>query len=112
MSWHDAQIVTALDDGIEQVAVVGAGYDSRAWRFRRAGVQFFELERVARAGSGEKLKLLVDRAQAAELVETSGWDVTEETSMREAARALVPRESGLPVEAINEHKTLVAGLRS
>ncbi len=34
----------------------------------------------------------------------SGW--------ANAAHALVPRESGLPIGAINEHKALVAGVRS
>ena len=209
--WFDAQVAKALDAGIEQVAVIGAGYDSRAWRFRRDGVQFFELDHgatqqdkarqaprpgptyveadltaegaadallehgldasrpalfvvegvtmylgeevvryqlgelgrssavggrlavdfqpprdagtsqhhrqmrlqgLARTGSGETFRLLVDRPQAVELVEASGWDVNEETSMREAARALVPRESRLPVDAVNEHKALVAGLRT
>ncbi len=57
------------------------------------------------------VRLLVDRPQAVELVEGSGWDVNEETSLREAACALVPGESGLPVDAVNEHKALVAGLR-
>jgi methyltransferase (TIGR00027 family) len=209
--WHDAQVAKALDAGITQIAVIGAGYDSRAWRLRRDGVRFFELDhaatqrdkarrapgpgptyveadlttqaaaeallahgldasrpalfvvegvtmylgeevvrhqlselarssavgsrltvdfypppdagtsqhhrqnrlqRLARAGSGETLRLVVDRSQAVELVEASGWDVDEATSALEAARALVPRESGLPVDAVNEHKTAVAGLRS
>jgi hypothetical protein len=70
------------------------------------------IQRLFRAGSGETFKLLVDRARAVELVEGSGWDVTEETGMPEAARDLVPSESGLPVAAINEHETLVAGERS
>lgn len=209
--WFDAQVAKALDAGIKQIAVIGAGYDSRAWRFRRDGVRFFELDhgatqqdkaqrapgpgptyveadlttqgaaeallergldasrpalfvvegvtmylgeevvrhqlgelgkssaagsrlaadfypprdagtsrdhrqlrlqRLARVGSSETFRLLVDRPLAVELVEASGWDVNEETSMREAARALVPRESALPVDAVNEHKSLVAGLRS
>jgi methyltransferase (TIGR00027 family) len=208
--WFDAQVTKALDAGIAQVAVIGAGYDSRAWRFRRDGVQFFELDhaatqkdkarraprlgptyveadlttegaagalvehgldasrpalfivegvtmylgeevvreqldelgrsnaagsrlavdfyppgnagasqdhrqlrlqRLARIGSGEGFRLAVDRRQAVELVEASGWHVYEEMSMREAARALVPRESGLPVDAVNEHKALVAASR-
>jgi methyltransferase (TIGR00027 family) len=209
--WVDAQVVSALDAGVDQVAVIGAGYDSRAWRFRRDGVRFFELDhaatqqdkvrrapagprptyvaadlttddaaeallehgldasrpalfvvegvtmylgeevvrrqlgalgetsatgsrlavdffpppgagtpqdhrllrlqRLARIGSGESFRLQVDRSRAVELVEASGWDVTEATSLRDAARALVPRESGLPVDAINAHKSLVAGLR-
>ncbi len=42
--WFDAQVVHALDAGITQVAVIGAGYDSRAWRLRRDGVAFFEVD--------------------------------------------------------------------
>jgi methyltransferase (TIGR00027 family) len=45
--WFDAQVARALAAGIKQVAVIGAGYDSRAWRFRHDGVTFFELDRVA-----------------------------------------------------------------
>jgi len=44
--WFDAQ-VRALEADITQIAVIGAGYDSRAWRFRREGVQFFELDQGA-----------------------------------------------------------------
>jgi methyltransferase (TIGR00027 family) len=208
--WHDAQLRSALDAGIGQIAVIGAGYDSRAWRFANDGVQFYELDhgttqrdkmrrapaegpeyveadlwtrgaaealldrgldgarpalfilegltmylsenvvrrqlgdlagssasgsrisldfspppdagtsrdrrqlsyqRLARTGSGEDLRLVVDRAQAAAIVEGSGWVVTEATSARDAARELVGRESGLPVDAVNEHKSLIAGVR-
>jgi methyltransferase (TIGR00027 family) len=208
--WFDAQVIGALDADITQIAVIGAGYDSRSWRFHREGVQFFELDhgatqqekvrrapgpgpsyvaadlttqgagealiehgldasrpvlfvvegltmyldekivrdqlgglgessavgsrlavdfyptraagtslnhrqnrlqRLARFGSGERLGLTIDRPEAVELVAGSGWDVIEETSVWEAARSLVPSESGLPVDAVNEHKTLVAGLR-
>jgi methyltransferase (TIGR00027 family) len=208
--WFDAQVTGALDAGVDQVAVVGAGYDSRAWRFGRDGVRFFEvdhratqqdkvrraprpgptyveadlatrgaagallqrgldasrpvlfvvegvtmylgedvvrsqlgdlasssaagsrlavdfqpprdagtsrnrrqlrLQRLARIGSGEAFRLLVDRTQATELVETSGWVVEEATSLRDAACALVPRASGLPVSAIDPRKTLVAASR-
>ena len=42
--WHDARLAEGLDAGIDQVAVIGAGYDTRAWRCRRAGVRFFELD--------------------------------------------------------------------
>jgi methyltransferase (TIGR00027 family) len=207
--WYDAQVAEALDDGVEQIAVVGAGYDSRAWRLARDGVSFFELDhpatqrdkirrappggptyvgcdlrtenaaqalhrrgldpsrralfvlegltmylgedvvhsqlrdlarsspsgsrlaadffppraagtardrrqmgyqRLARSGSGEDLKLLVDGPQAERLVERAGWQVTERISTRDAARALVGA-TGLPVDAVNEHKTLVAACR-
>jgi methyltransferase (TIGR00027 family) len=208
--WFDAQVTEAMDSTIAQVAVIGAGYDSRAWRFRREGVQFFELDygatqqekvrrapgsgpiyvaadlttedagealvergldrslpvlfvvegvtmyldekivkgqlgglgktsavgsrlavdfyppraagtplnqrqnrlqRLARIGSAEAIRLTIDRPEAVELVAESGWEVTEETSLREAARCLVPSDSGLPLDAVNQHKTLVAGLR-
>jgi methyltransferase (TIGR00027 family) len=197
----------ALNAGIEQVAVVGAGYDSRAWRFRRDSVRFFELDpcatqqdkvrrapgpgptyvaadlttqdagkalleqgldasrpalfvvegltmylseqvvrdqlralatsttggsrlavefhppratgtsrnrrqrllqQVARAGSGETLRFVVDRPQAVKVVQASGWDVHEQISGRDAAHALLPPASGLPVDEINEYGALIA----
>jgi methyltransferase (TIGR00027 family) len=45
--WHDEQVASALNGGIDQVVVVGAGYDSRAWRFARDGVRFFEVDHPA-----------------------------------------------------------------
>lgn len=71
----------------------------------------FRLQRLARRGSGESFRLALDRPQAVELVEESGWSVDQAMSLREAARTLVPRGGGLPVDAVNEHKTLVAGSR-
>jgi methyltransferase (TIGR00027 family) len=208
--WHDAQVRSALDAGIGQIAVVGAGYDSRAWRFASEGVQSYELDqattqrekrrrapangpefveadlwtqsaaeallehgldrtrpalvilegltmylsedvvrrqlsdlagssargsrisldfyppldagtsrdrrhlryqRLARTGSGEDLRLVADLPQAAAIVESSGWAVTEATSARDAARELVGRGSGLPVDAVNAHRSLIAGRR-
>jgi O-methyltransferase involved in polyketide biosynthesis len=44
--WHDTQVQNAIDAGVRQIAVVGAGYDSRAWRFATDGVQFYELDHV------------------------------------------------------------------
>jgi methyltransferase (TIGR00027 family) len=209
--WFDAQVVGALDSHISQIAVIGAGYDSRAWRLRRPGVQFFEvdhaatqedkvrrapgpgpiyvgadlttdrapealiahgldparptlfvlegvtmyldedvvrlrlaelrtlsapgsrlavdfspppaegtarnhrqdrLQRLARSGSGETFRCAVAGPQAVALVAVTGWDVHEATSLRQAARSLVPAASGLPVDAVNEHKTLVSGVHS
>jgi methyltransferase (TIGR00027 family) len=209
--WFDTQIVKAIDAGIKQVAVIGAGYDSRAWRIWSGGVQFFELDHaatqqdkirrapqpgpayvesdlttedaansllnngfdasqpglfvvegvamylgeevvrrqlqllarmgtiesrlaidfyppsnvgtsqdhrqlrlqcLARRGSGESLHLALDCPQAVELVQESGWDVDEAITMRDAARKFVKRESGLPIDAVSEHKTLVAAVRS
>jgi methyltransferase (TIGR00027 family) len=69
------------------------------------------LQRLARIGSAETFRLTIDRPGAVNLVAESGWKVIQEMSMREAARSLVPRGSGLPVDAVNEQKTLVAGVR-
>jgi methyltransferase (TIGR00027 family) len=205
--WHDARVLAALDSGVQQVAVIGAGYDSRAWRFQRGGVRFFEVDheatqddkvrrapspgptyvqadlteqsaatallasgfdatqpamfvlegvtmylseeavrhqltelssasapgsrlstdfyprpqagtardqrqrgaqRLARTGSGEHLRLLVDATGAAQLVSACGWEVNEVSGARSAARILVSPTAGLPIEAVNEHKTLLA----
>lgn len=207
--WFDAQVRSAIHDGVEQIVVIGAGYDGRAWRFGHDDVRFFEvdqgatqcdkrrrapgpgsgptyvdadlraddtatallahgldpskpslfvvegltmylaedvvrsqltglatstasgsrlaidfypprgtstsanrrqhqLQRLARVGSGEGFRLGLSSEAAAELVTDAGWSVDEATSLRDAARHLVPDTSGLPVDAIDEHKTLVS----
>ncbi|MGH2473848.1 MAG: hypothetical protein ACRDIL_01175 [Candidatus Limnocylindrales bacterium] len=90
---------------------MGCANLSASWRRDVAQSPQLHLQRLARIGGGEAFRLLVDRAQAVELVEASGWDVNEATSLREAARVLVPSNFGLAVDAVNDHKTLVAGLR-
>ena len=210
--WHDARVAAALDAGVRQVAVVGAGYDSRAWRMARDGVRFFELDdgttqqdkrskarrlpgpgptyveadlrdrtaaealvdagldpgrpavfvlegltmylteevvrrqlsalagagapgsrlttdfyppqattaadkkrvgvqRLGRLGSGERLRFGVTREQAVALVEACDWHVDDAVAAREAAQALVPRSSGLPVDAVSRHGTFLAASR-
>ena len=42
--WHDDLVSEATTCGIDQVVIVGAGYDSRAWRMARPGVRFFEVD--------------------------------------------------------------------
>jgi len=42
--FYDQFVAGALDSGIRQVVVLGAGYDSRAWRFARTGVNFYEVD--------------------------------------------------------------------
>lgn len=45
--FYDDAVTEALDAGVEQVVIVGAGYDSRAWRLARPGVRFFEVDHPA-----------------------------------------------------------------
>jgi methyltransferase (TIGR00027 family) len=43
----DRFVRDALDGGVRQVVVLGAGFDSRAWRLARPGVTFFEVDQPA-----------------------------------------------------------------
>lgn len=45
--WFDGEVADAMTSGITQVVTVGAGYDSRPWRLRRAGTTFFEVDHPA-----------------------------------------------------------------
>ncbi|HLI51329.1 MAG TPA: class I SAM-dependent methyltransferase [Thermomicrobiaceae bacterium] len=40
----DTQVLDAIDLGIPQIVILGAGYDDRALRFPSPGVRFFELD--------------------------------------------------------------------
>ncbi|KAL4419924.1 hypothetical protein ABPG75_007022 [Micractinium tetrahymenae] len=42
--WLDQAVKQALDEGVTQVVVIAAGYDTRAYRFFRPGAQFFEVD--------------------------------------------------------------------
>lgn len=42
--FFDGEVRRALDDGMKRVVIVGAGYDSRAWRLAQPGVQFTEFD--------------------------------------------------------------------
>jgi methyltransferase (TIGR00027 family) len=43
----DAQVMSAIDAGLRQVVICGAGYDDRSLRFRTSGVRFIELDHPA-----------------------------------------------------------------
>ncbi|HEV3328888.1 MAG TPA: SAM-dependent methyltransferase, partial [Acidimicrobiales bacterium] len=45
--FFDHVVVDALDAGVRQVVLVGAGYDGRAMRFARDRVRFFEVDHPA-----------------------------------------------------------------
>jgi methyltransferase (TIGR00027 family) len=51
----DRFVQDALDDGIDQVVIVGAGYDSRAWRLARPDVTFYEIDQPATQASKRAL---------------------------------------------------------
>jgi methyltransferase (TIGR00027 family) len=45
--FFDDAVTAALDANVQQVVIVGAGYDSRAWRLGRPAVRFFEVDHPA-----------------------------------------------------------------
>jgi methyltransferase (TIGR00027 family) len=45
--FFDEAVVCAIRDGVEQVVLVGAGYDGRAFRYRSPGVRWFEVDHPA-----------------------------------------------------------------
>lgn len=45
--FFDDAVTRAIDDGIRQIVLLGAGYDGRALRFRTPGVRFFEVDHPA-----------------------------------------------------------------
>ena len=42
--FFDSRVLSAIDAGITQIVILGAGYDDRALRFRCPGVHFFEVD--------------------------------------------------------------------
>lgn len=45
--FFDSAVMTALDDGVDQMVIMGAGYDGRAFRFSKPGVRWFEVDHPA-----------------------------------------------------------------
>ncbi|WIA21539.1 hypothetical protein OEZ85_000736 [Tetradesmus obliquus] len=42
--WFDAAVKKAIADGITQVVIIAAGYDTRAYRLGKPGVKFYEID--------------------------------------------------------------------
>jgi methyltransferase (TIGR00027 family) len=55
----DGEVIDALDAGVGQVVIVGAGYDCRALRLRSPGTRFFEIDhRVTQEDKRKRLGAL------------------------------------------------------
>lgn len=57
-AYVDRAVREARDAGIDQVVVLGAGYDSRAWRLAADGARFFELDHPR---TQQRKRALLDR---------------------------------------------------
>jgi methyltransferase (TIGR00027 family) len=66
-AFFDRTVVTALDAGVEQVVVVGAGYDGRSARYAKPGVRWFEIDHPGtQADKRSRLaRLAIDTADVA-----------------------------------------------
>eukprot|EP00878_Enallax_costatus_P002294 GHUV01002469.1.p1 GENE.GHUV01002469.1~~GHUV01002469.1.p1 ORF type:complete len:300 (+),score=73.22 GHUV01002469.1:1296-2195(+) len=42
--WFDAAVKRAIADGIKQIVIIAAGYDTRAYRLGKPGVHFYEID--------------------------------------------------------------------
>jgi methyltransferase (TIGR00027 family) len=63
-AFFDGVVVTALDRGVDQVVIGGAGYDGRAFRYAKPGVRWFEVDHPAtQADKRERIaRLALDAA--------------------------------------------------
>jgi len=46
-AFFDRVVVSAIDRGVAQVVIGGAGYDGRAFRYAKPGVRWFEVDHPA-----------------------------------------------------------------
>jgi O-methyltransferase involved in polyketide biosynthesis len=96
----DRVVVRALDDGIPQVVLAGAGYDGRALRYARPGVRWFDLDHpdtqrdmrarlarlgIAAPGVGEPMLSALSADEADALLAGAGWQ--PDAGLDPAARA-------------------------
>jgi methyltransferase (TIGR00027 family) len=67
--FFDNQVMTALEKGLNQIVICGAGYDDRGIRFRASVVRFFELDRPAtQADKAKRLLRMRARTDALRLI--------------------------------------------
>jgi methyltransferase (TIGR00027 family) len=58
-AFFDDAVLRAIDRGVKQIVILGAGYDGRPLRFRTPGVRFFEVDHPAtQADKRRRLALL------------------------------------------------------
>lgn len=86
-NFYDRAVAEAIDDGITQVVILGAGFDTRAQRFAQAQVRFFEVDLEATQAAKRSLIPSVARYVAHDLrdpglptaLRECGWSGTTPT---------------------------------
>ena len=119
--FFDAAVRDAVTHGVEQVVVLGAGYDGRALRFRSPGTRFIEVDHPAtQAHKRSRLaELAVDDADvtyvAADFTEPGLGDALSSVGVGPATPALFTLEGVLrylPVPWVRSLFATLAGLAS
>lgn len=107
MQFFDTAVIESLNSGVEQVVIIGAGYDSRAWRLARPGVTYYELDHPAtqddkrrRAPPGGPVYVPADLAERGALqpLEEAGLDWTKQVLF--VIEGVTMYLSGLEVRAL------------
>jgi methyltransferase (TIGR00027 family) len=73
--FFDAAVVRALESGVRQIVLLGAGYDGRPLRYRTPGVRFFEVDHPAT--QADKRARLADVDASTEGIAFVAADFTE-----------------------------------
>ncbi len=84
--FFDEAILDAIEDGIDQVVILGAGYDTRAMRLRRAGVTFYEVDHP-RTGAAKRAEVSALPGYAPDAAVHVGCDFEAQDFVEELARA-------------------------
>src|SRR6266545_6566886 len=73
--FFDDAVLRAIDGGVRQIVILGAGYDGRPLRFRTPGVRFFEVDHPAT--QGDKRRRLSEIGAATDDIAFVPADFTE-----------------------------------
>lgn len=94
--FFDRTVLDAIGQGIEQIMILGAGYDGRAMHFRTPGVRFFEVDhpatqadklaRLRQLLAGELVFSLPPRAALLRWLNAAGWQVDSVVDSRADGR--------------------------
>jgi methyltransferase (TIGR00027 family) len=81
--FFDRQVIGAIEAGVRQVVVLGAGYDDRALRFRTPGVVFYEVDHPAtQADKRARLAAIEGAGRADDRTRRSGGLVLAQADFR------------------------------
>jgi len=116
--WFDAAVKGAIRDGITQVVIIAAGYDTRAYRLAQPGVRFYEIDLPHASEKKQELvrehmpkdKYSWPEFVAADLSQTSLMEALSNTSWNRTKRTVFIIEGlvyYLPAAAFKQQLTAI-----